>query len=249
MVLDLYLCLVTYANNYRADVESAIALSSLPRFPLLDVIQIDPNSGFMFQTSQPYLKHPGELDEWLIYIFVNLRHLSRLLEIESDSDLSQPSSSDAIYLVERRLIYILNATEVWISRVARSCCLSALIFAECFLRRVSPNSRSIRTLLVKLETSTSKHATHDQGNEGLNESSRFLLWSMFVGAVTATSDKRGRFIGQLVSNDLMKHSWEEVKQILRQIAFPETVAENAARRVCEEAQEVLCIRQTSAGAI
>jgi hypothetical protein len=204
MVSDICVCLVTYANNYRADVGSVIALSMLPRFPLLDVQQIDPISGFKFQTSHPYLKHPGELDECLIYIFVNLRHLSGLFDMEGDTDLSQISSSDAIYLIQRRLIYILNTAEVWMSRVARSCCLSALIYAECFLRRISPNSRIIRALLEKLQASTSGPATHDQGNEVLDESPRFLLWSMFVGAVTATSDRRGRFIDQLISNDLIK---------------------------------------------
>ncbi|KAK9364507.1 hypothetical protein V1509DRAFT_613407 [Lipomyces kononenkoae] len=223
-----------------ADVDSANALSTLPRFPLIGILQGDPMSESTIQVPKPYLKRPDELDECLMKVFADIQHLSRLLEMEYTSELDQLLSTDSVCLVERRLIYIIaTTTDSHHSKVERTCCLAGLIFIKCFLCRVSPNYAIIRRLIEKLAASIDGQLPSSRGYKPYSGSTEFVVWSVFVGAVAADSNRRRWFIERLVTNDLMKQDWGEVKAALQQICFPEFIAEPVAKCVWEEAHKLL----------
>ncbi|KAH8800257.1 fungal-specific transcription factor domain-containing protein [Xylogone sp. PMI_703] len=226
------LCLIAWA-----DINSANALSTLPRFPLIDILQNDPMSESAIQVSKPYLSN---LDERLKDLFADIQSLSRLLEDKNASELDQLSSTNTVYLTKRRLIYALASSTDYFDhlKLEQTCCLAGLIFIECFLCRTSPNSVIIRRLVEKLENAIAEQLPSTGGPRSHNGSTKFLLWSVCVGAIAAASNRRW-FIERIVANNFMKQDWGEVKETLQQICFPEFIVENTARYVWEEVHELM----------
>jgi hypothetical protein len=169
----------------------------------------------------------------LTSVFNSLHGLTKVLNTANTTSYSKVPDirySDYIYLTQRRLILILEKSNKIRYGLGRCCSLGGLIYVECSLRDVSPNSRIVYDLVARLVTSLEGLRLPPQYGVSYQVYGHWIFWAIFVGATAA---KRGRAqrsstaLGKLVkwlsrvSGKFTNKSWSEVEKSLRSICWSE----------------------------
>ena len=225
----------------RADIQSANALSTIPRLPsleaLLEEISIgdeasDPQgSGSLYNFPSTWNQDKPQVQSYAqildIRVVEQLSKLQRLSwYLRSNQTSFEPKSSylwlsDTVYSVQRAFMLLSDEFRDT-PGLDQSCCIAGLIYVECFLQHVNPNAKILEMLNQRLQASIvrCKSAFEYERREGR---SRLLLWNLFVGAVS--SKHVDWYILELASliPSIDMPRWEGVEGILTDIAFAETV--------------------------
>jgi transcription factor-like protein len=210
----------------RADIQSANVLSRLPRLAPLDTL-LDPASltnpftpligsqetDFYTQQAEFYA-----IDIRLTNIFVELQQLTALLGEDPVFDLRL---SDVVYTLQRRLMCLVYDVNERIEPIERTYCFAGLIFLECYIRSVRPNSDIAKVLNDRLHSSMMELPMRPAGDQSKDGGTPELwFWALFVGALAAT-EKREWFVSQLVQacTDMQLFSLEDVESLLCRVCW------------------------------
>ena len=215
----------------RADIQSANVLSQLPRLAPLDdpASSTNPFTGstpFIGSQETDFYNRQAEIysiDRRLANTFVELQQLMALLGDDpvSSPNLHHESLSDTVYTLQRCLICLVYDVDEPIEPIERTCCFAGLIFMECYIRGVRPNSNIAKVLNARLHSSMLVLPSGPAGDQSKDGSVPELwFWALFVGALAAT-EKREWFVTQLVQAcaDLQLFRWEEVESLLYRVCW------------------------------
>jgi len=249
-----------------ADLNSANALSTAPRFPPLsdshnlrtDQFNIDPIAFQLYTTPAstsptsttattkpdfcipiPNYSNVQVLTPKLAYCFLTLRQLSRLLNISGPKAVIRMDHtwySDMAYTLQRRLMSLSSPNLPLSSGIERPCCLAALIYLECCIREIHPRSRIVETLVKDLKAALLKFK--GRASRGM---SNLVFWALAVGTAVSASGEPGLhtwFVVQLraLGRFLGVRGWEGARGILQGILWPERESELTRSLVWSEVE-------------
>ncbi|KAN0073989.1 hypothetical protein V8E54_007926 [Elaphomyces granulatus] len=181
-----------------ADIQSANVLSRLPRLAPLDTL-LDPASltnpftSLIGSQETDFYNQQAEfyaIDIRLTNIFVELQQLMALLGEDPVFDLHL---SDVVYTLQRRLMCLVYDVNEQIELIERTYCFAGLIFLECYIRSVRPNSDIAKALNDRLHSSMMElpsgpmRPAGDQSEDG--GTPELWFWALFVGALAATEKR------------------------------------------------------------
>ena len=157
--------------------------------------------------------------------FDELQQLSSLLGA-SDANLSSVQGvqlNDAVYSIQKRFMSLYRTIKDYKGREDRSWYLAALLYVECFLRDVSPDSavalrftHQLKSIVV--ETTWPWVPQSDDARQ-----SQLWFWTLFVGGVvTLESEESYWFADQAhpFCESLHLKSWKEAETTLRLVCWP-----------------------------
>jgi hypothetical protein len=238
----------------RADIQSANALSTIPKLPSIEVLlgetsladdTLDPSgdyshSSFASVWAQESRRGPSYsdiLDKRIVNQIAKLQRLSSRLDsnqTDSGGDSAHLWLGDALYSVLRELMLLADEFKNT-PGLGQACCIAGIIYVECFLRNENPKTKILEMLNARLQRSMLKFK--EAFGIGADErESRLLLWSLFVGAVS--SKHFDWYIQALASLPRSTEilGWNSVDSNLKDIAFPSALIPTA-RRIWEQVVE------------
>lgn len=149
--------------------------------------------------------------------------------------------SDSVYALQRKFVTLSYAAQGHSKREHRSWYSAALVFMECFVRDVEPNSVMARRLVQKL-----RRSIIDLGALKIDRPdpwrSHVWLWCLYVGGMTAV-DKPTKewFVGQIlpvcISSQICE--WSQMEDALKMVCWSGTRTLAAGRRFWQILQENL----------
>ncbi len=241
---------------FRADIQTACALSTPPRFINMTIEGSDTDSGIA-ALDEPTKEATNELliGPRLLPALLELRRLVVTLEAwcwSLATDYSSLSLPEAYYGLQLRLVSIYQGATHECCSPTRIWCIAASVFLEVFLHGVSPNAATIRRLVLRLKRLIEEgRVLEDNPVLEAKQSAHLHFWIVFVGTFASTTlpwecasnraDTESTFPWYLqelssLCDSLQLHSWAQAEAVLQTVCWPTRTASTASRALWRKLQ-------------